>query len=66
MMASEIRKSLVPSFMFPSIKEEDARAVYRAALRVQKGILCTFNELLFTDLQRISKKISFFLRNGAK
>ena len=61
MKASEIRKSLVPSFMFSSIKEENARAVYKAALRVQKGIPCAFNELLFTDLRMISNTVKTYL-----
>ena len=51
----------MPSFMFSSIKEENARAVYKAALRVQKGIPCAFNELLFTDLRMISNTVKTYL-----
>ena len=61
MPVTSLTKLLVPSFMRPSIKEEDARAVCRAAIRVQKGITCAFNELLFTDLQLISNTVKAYL-----
>ena len=61
MDVNQVTKQLVPNYMLSSIKEEDARVVYKSAMRVHQGIPCAFNELLFTDLQLISNTVKRYL-----